>query len=72
MARALTLLVRGYQAGVSPYLPVSCRYQPTCSQYALEALEIHGGLKGTWLAIKRVGRCHPWGGQGFDPVPGKR
>ena len=72
LARALSFLVRGYQLGLSPYLPFACRYQPTCSQYALEALEIHGGLKGAWLAIKRIGRCRPLGGQGFDPVPAKK
>lgn len=71
LARALRVLVRGYQLGLSPYLPLACRFQPTCSQYALDALQIHGGLKGAWLAIKRIGRCHPWGGHGFDPVPGK-
>jgi uncharacterized protein len=71
LARALMVLVRGYQTGLSPFLPFACRYQPTCSAYALEALEIHGGLQGAWLAIKRIGRCHPWGGHGFDPVPGK-
>lgn len=50
-------------------LPASCRYTPTCSQYALEALKIHGPIKGSWLAIKRICRCHPWGGCGYDPVP---
>ena len=50
-------------------LPASCRYTPTCSQYALEALKIHGPIRGSWLAIKRIGRCHPWGGCGYDPVP---
>lgn len=62
-------LVRGYQLIISPYLAPRCRYQPTCSAYAIEALRLHGGLKGGWLALKRVARCHPWGGFGFDPVP---
>ncbi len=62
-------LVRGYQLGISPVLPGACRYSPTCSQYALEALGRHGALRGGWLAVKRIGRCHPWGGFGYDPVP---
>ncbi len=70
LGRIATLLVRGYQRFVSPLFPPSCRFQPTCSQYALEAIKLHGGLKGSWLALKRIGRCHPWGGSGFDPVPG--
>jgi len=62
-------LVRGYQQIISPHLPGACRYHPTCSQYMIEAIQKHGIFKGTWLGIKRIGRCHPWGGQGFDPVP---
>lgn len=62
-------LIRGYQLFLSPILPASCRYQPTCSQYALEAVERFGALKGGWLALRRIGRCHPWGGFGYDPVP---
>ncbi|MCP5372168.1 MAG: membrane protein insertion efficiency factor YidD [Hyphomicrobiales bacterium] len=62
--------IRGYQLLISPMLPGSCRYQPTCSQYALEAVARHGALAGTWLAVKRLARCHPWGGWGYDPVPG--
>lgn len=65
------LLVQIYQAGISPYLPSTCRYQPTCSHYAIEALQKHGILRGGWLAIKRIASCHPWGGHGFDPVPTK-
>jgi len=64
-------LIRGYQLLISPVLAGSCRYHPTCSQYALEAVEEHGPFKGTWLAIKRLSRCHPWGSSGFDPVPPK-
>ncbi|OHC74182.1 MAG: membrane protein insertion efficiency factor YidD [Rhodospirillales bacterium RIFCSPLOWO2_12_FULL_58_28] len=62
-------LIRGYQLLVSPVLPGSCRYHPTCSQYALDAVDRFGGLRGSRLALKRIGRCHPWGGSGFDPVP---
>lgn len=69
LGHGLTLLVKGYRYLVSPLLPPSCRYQPTCSAYALEAIRRHGGLAGTWLAIRRIGRCHPWGGAGHDPVP---
>jgi len=62
-------LVRFYQAAISPYLPPSCRYAPTCSQYTLEALKKHGFFKGGWLSIKRIVSCNPWGGHGHDPVP---
>ncbi|MGB5317336.1 MAG: membrane protein insertion efficiency factor YidD [Robiginitalea sp.] len=64
-------LIRGYQKYISPLTPPSCRYLPTCSQYSIEALQKHGLRKGGWLAIKRIGSCHPWGGSGYDPVPGK-
>lgn len=57
-----------YRYLISPYLSPSCRYQPTCSQYALDALRKYGFIKGSWLAIRRISRCHPWGGQGCDPV----
>lgn len=63
------LAVRGYQLVVSPLLPRACRYLPSCSDYALEAIEEHGALKGSWLALGRILRCHPFGGSGFDPVP---
>ena len=69
IGRLLILLVRLYQVTISPYTPASCRYTPTCSQYAIQAIRKHGPLKGTWLAIKRILRCHPWGGSGYDPVP---
>ena len=65
----LILLVRFYQKFISPYEPSCCRFTPTCSQYALEALRKYGPLKGSWLAFKRIIRCHPWGGSGYDPVP---
>ena len=64
-------LVRFYQVAISPYTPSACRYSPTCSSYTLEALKVHGIFKGGWLAIKRIGSCHPWGGSGYDPVPEK-
>ena len=67
-ARALRGLVRGYQA-LRAGRQSPCRSWPTCSHYALEALEVHGALRGGWLAARRVGRCHPWGGSGVDPVP---
>ncbi|MFJ1429823.1 membrane protein insertion efficiency factor YidD [Capnocytophaga canimorsus] len=63
------LLVRFYQLFISPFTPSACRYVPTCSQYTLEALKKHGLFKGGYLAIKRIARCHPWGGSGYDPVP---
>ena len=62
-------LVRFYQLCISPLTPPSCRFTPTCSQYALEALRKYGPLKGSWLTLKRLARCHPWGGDGYDPVP---
>ena len=67
--RCLRWVVRAYQLVLSPLLPPSCRFAPSCSDYALEALQRHGALRGTWLAIRRISRCHPWGGSGFDPVP---
>ena len=68
-ARFIVLLVRGYQRFISPVLPPSCRFAPSCSQYALEAVQRHGALRGSWLAIRRVARCHPWNPGGYDPVP---
>jgi putative membrane protein insertion efficiency factor len=62
-------LIRLYQILLSPYMGRQCRYTPTCSNYALEALRKHGLLRGSWLAIKRILRCAPWGGSGYDPVP---
>ena len=66
---ALLGLIRLYQLTLSPWLGNPCRYEPTCSRYAAEAIERHGALRGVWLAAKRLGRCHPWGGSGYDPVP---
>lgn len=69
MGRLLSLLVLGYQGFVRPWLPPLCRYQPSCSDYALEALRVHGPLRGGWLATRRVCRCHPFHAGGHDPVP---
>jgi putative membrane protein insertion efficiency factor len=67
--RLLALFIRAYQRFVSPALPPSCRFYPSCSQYALEAVTRHGAMKGTWLAARRLVRCHPFHPGGFDPVP---
>ena len=67
----LIKLIRFYQVAISPWLGKNCRYQPTCSQYTLEALKVHGLYKGVFLGIKRILSCHPWGGSGYDPVPYK-
>ncbi len=69
MKAMLIFFVKIYQGVLSPYLPNSCRYTPTCSQYMIEAIAKHGPLKGGWLGLKRFARCHPWGGSGADPVP---
>jgi putative membrane protein insertion efficiency factor len=68
-AIALRGLVRLYQLTLSPLLPMACRFDPSCSRYAMEALARHGAVRGTLLAMNRLGRCHPWGGSGYDPVP---
>ncbi|MDA0679455.1 MAG: membrane protein insertion efficiency factor YidD [Proteobacteria bacterium] len=74
LAKALTWPLLGlvwiYRTAVSPLLGSNCRYEPTCSTYAEEALRLHGAFKGSWLVMKRIARCHPWGGSGYDPVPG--
>ena len=74
MKVAIRILIRGYQRLVRPFLHAisgggSCRFQPSCSNYFLQAVERHGSLKGSWLGIRRILRCHPWGGSGYDPVP---
>ena len=69
MKHVLVFFVRAYQVGISPLLPASCRYYPSCSHYAVEALEKHGAARGAWLAARRVLRCHPFRAGGFDPVP---
>ncbi len=72
LAWTLALPVRGYRLALSPWVGHGCRFQPTCSAYALEALAAHGGLRGGWLALRRILRCHPWGGSGIDNVPPRR
>jgi uncharacterized protein len=69
IARPLILLAWLWQVGPSRLIPPTCRYQPSCSAYAIEAWTRYGALKGSWLAVRRLLRCHPWGGCGFDPVP---
>ena len=69
MKRLLIALVKFYRAAISPYRPPCCRFSPTCSQYALEAVEKYGALKGSWLGIRRILRCHPGRPGGYDPVP---
>lgn len=69
LAWLFSLPIRGYRLVFSPWVGFNCRYQPTCSAYALEALERHGAIRGGWMALKRIGRCNPWGGCGYDPVP---
>jgi len=79
MIRKLLIIpIRFYQIFISPCLRVlngghgSCRHEPTCSQYAIEAIQVHGPLRGLWLALRRISRCHPWGTFGYDPVPPKK
>lgn len=71
VARVEHLAVRGYRR-LTDGRPSPCRFVPSCSTYALEALEVHGAGRGTWLTLRRLGRCHPWGGSGFDPVPDRK
>jgi putative membrane protein insertion efficiency factor len=71
MRFVLKFLIRGYQLAISPLLGPSCRFYPSCSHYALEAIDTHGALRGIWLTIKRISRCHPFHEGGFDPVPGR-
>lgn len=72
LIKPFIILVRFYQLAISPWLGSNCRYQPTCSAYMIDALKEHGLIKGLWLGTKRIGRCHPWGGHGYDPVPKKK
>ncbi|HXX71521.1 MAG TPA: membrane protein insertion efficiency factor YidD [Candidatus Acidoferrum sp.] len=69
MSRLLSFLVNGYRYALSPALGMHCRFHPSCSAYALEALERHGAARGAWLALRRLARCHPWHPGGYDPVP---
>jgi putative membrane protein insertion efficiency factor len=71
LTHALRALVKTYQWTLSPFIGWHCRYQPTCSNYALEALSKHGAIRGSWLTLRRLSRCHPWGGWGYDPVPAR-
>ena len=71
-SQILVLLVKFYQLAISPLSPASCRHQPTCSQYTIESIQEWGPLKGLWLGIKRLSKCHPWGTHGYDPVPKKK
>lgn len=70
LAHIVALPVRAYRLVASPWVGNGCRFQPTCSAYSLDALEHHGAFRGTWLTLHRICRCHPWGGHGYDPVPG--
>ena len=76
LGRLLALPMLGlvwlYRLAISPWLGNNCRYAPSCSEYTMDALRIHGAFRGSWLAAKRIGRCHPWGGSGYDPVPEKQ
>jgi putative membrane protein insertion efficiency factor len=71
MRYVLKYLIRGYQLVISPLIGPRCRFYPSCSHYAIEAIETHGARQGSWLTMKRISRCHPWHGGGFDPVPGR-
>ena len=72
LSRAIRVLIRAYQLLVSPMLAPSCRFLPSCSDYAAEAVARHGAVRGLYLAMRRLLRCHPWGGSGYDPVPARR
>ncbi len=69
LGRVIVGVIRFYQRWVSGVTPAACRYWPTCSEYAIQAVERHGPVQGGWLTLRRIGRCHPWGGSGVDPVP---
>lgn len=69
MSKLFILIIRFYQEAISPFFPATCRYQPTCSHYGIEAIKKYGPWKGGKLAVKRILSCHPWGGSGYDPIP---
>jgi putative membrane protein insertion efficiency factor len=71
MKYVLVALLRAYRAVISPLYGQVCRYHPSCSAYALEAVQVHGSIKGSWLAVRRLSRCHPWAAGGYDPVPSR-
>ena len=68
MQTVLIALLKGYKLGISPWLPSACRYRPTCSEYMMDAIRAHGPLRGVWMGLKRLGRCHPFHEGGYDPV----
>jgi putative membrane protein insertion efficiency factor len=72
LKKVMILLIKFYQKCLSPMMPNVCRYTPSCSQYFIDALQIHGVIKGSWLGVKRILRCHPWSASGYDPVPPKK
>jgi uncharacterized protein len=72
MRSIVIFMIRAYQVLLSPFLGNNCRFNPTCSEYAIEAIRTQGLVRGLWLATRRIGRCHPWGGAGHDPVPPRR
>lgn len=69
MRKLLIAIIKVYKVAISPFIGRHCRFQPTCSSYAIEAIDKHGLLRGGWLAVKRIGRCHPWNAGGYDPLP---
>jgi putative membrane protein insertion efficiency factor len=69
MKRLMLLAIQGYQVTFGAIMPPVCRYTPSCSRYAAEAIQRHGAIRGGWLAVRRLARCNPWGGMGYDPVP---
>jgi putative membrane protein insertion efficiency factor len=71
LTMVLVGLLKAYRFAISPLYGQVCRYHPTCSAFALEAITVHGGIKGSWLALRRIGRCHPWAAGGYDPVPAR-
>lgn len=71
-ARPILIAIQAYRLTLSALIGRQCRFVPTCSEYAADAVRSHGALRGSWLALKRIGRCHPWGGSGYDPVPPRR
>tara|TARA_Y100000739_G_C20473563_1_gene402462 strand:- start:603 stop:833 length:231 start_codon:yes stop_codon:yes gene_type:complete len=71
LSKLFIFIIKIYQGLISPWFPSSCRHQPTCSSYTIQAIKIWGPFKGVWLGIKRLSKCHPWGKTGYDPVPNK-
>jgi putative membrane protein insertion efficiency factor len=69
ITHGLVWALKGYKLAISPWFGAACRYQPTCSAYTEEAIRLHGPIRGVWLGARRIARCHPWGGSGYDPVP---